>query len=212
MIYRGRIVASGIVLFFNVLRYFYYHQHLALPFNWTFFVLTAFFLGVAWWAGKQFDKVRYISERDPLTGTYNRRTVEHYFQKAAKVCDLKKQSLGVIMLDLNNFKEINDEHGHHKGDELLIQIASTLNNYVTKNDLVARWGGDEFIILVPDMKKDIANEYVNKLQRAITLQNADSFSNVGASVGYAIYPQQEKNFHKLVQEADANMYKGKKEK
>lgn len=80
-----------------------------------------------------------MSERDPLTGTYNHRTVEQSFHKAAKICDLKNQSLGVIMLDLNNFKEVNDEYGHHTGDELLIQIASTLNKYVTKNDLVARW-------------------------------------------------------------------------
>lgn len=118
MPYRGRILAVGIVLLFNIIRYFYYHQYLALPFNWTFFILTAIFLSIAWWGGKQFDKAKYLSERDPLTGTYNRRIVEQYFYKAAKICDIKKQSLGVIMLDLNKFKEVNDEYGHHKGDEL----------------------------------------------------------------------------------------------
>lgn len=118
MPYRGRILAVGIVLLFNIIRYFYYHQYLALPFNWTFFILTAIFLSIAWSGGKQFDKAKYLSERDPLTGTYNRRIVEQYFYQAAKICDIKKQSLGVIMLDLNKFKEVNDEYGHHKGDEL----------------------------------------------------------------------------------------------
>lgn len=212
MPYRGRILATGIVLLFNIIRYFYYHQYLATPFNWTFFILSALFLSIAWWAGKQFDKVKYISERDPLTGTYNRRTVEQHFQKAAKICDLKKQSLGIIMLDLNNFKEVNDEYGHQKGDELLIQVATALDQYVTKNDLVARWGGDEFVILVDNMKEDLADAYVKKLQQAITLQNAENFPNVEASVGYAIYPVHGKSFQKLVQEADAYMYKDKKDK
>lgn len=211
MPYRGRILATGIVIFFNIIRYFYYHQYFGAPFNWTFFILTAIFLGIAWLAGKQFDKVKYLSERDPLTGTYNRRTVEKYFHKAAKISDLKKQSLGVIMLDLNKFKEVNDKCGHHKGDELLIQVAAAINTFVGKHDLVARWGGDEFVVLVDNMEIDTADNYVKELQQAITLKNAGNFPNVEASVGYAIYPQHGTNFQKLVQEADAYMYKDKKE-
>lgn len=209
---KGRIIAVGIVLLFNIIRYFYYHQYLALPFNWTFFILTVFFVGIAWLAGKQFDQVKYLSERDPLTGTYNRRMVEHYFHKAAKICDLKKRSLGVIMLDLNKFKQINDEYGHQKGDELLIHVAAALNKFVTNHDLVARWGGDEFVILVDNMKEDEADNYIKELQKAVTLQNAGSYSTVEASVGYAIYPQHGKNFQKLVQEADAYMYRDKKKR
>ncbi|WP_254865271.1 GGDEF domain-containing protein [Solibacillus isronensis] len=199
-------MATGIVLLFNIIRYFYYHQYLALPFNWTFFILTAIFLGIAWVAGKQFDKVKYLSERDPLTGTYNRRTVEEYFHKAAKISDIKKQSLGIIMLDLNKFKEVNDNYGHHKGDELLIQVAAALNTFVTKHDLVGRWGGDEFVVLVDNMKENTADAYVKELQLAITLENVE------ASVGYAIYPKHGKSFQKLVQEADAYMYRDKKDK
>ncbi|MFS0876056.1 GGDEF domain-containing protein [Solibacillus isronensis] len=199
-------MATGIVLLFNIIRYFYYHQYLALSFNWTFFILTAIFLGIAWVAGKQFDKVKYLSERDPLTGTYNRRTVEEYFHKAAKISDIKKQSLGIIMLDLNKFKEVNDNYGHHKGDELLIQVAAALNTFVTKHDLVGRWGGDEFVVLVDNMKENTADAYVKELQLAITLENVE------ASVGYAIYPKHGKSFQKLVQEADAYMYRDKKDK
>lgn len=212
MTYFGRILAIGVVLLFNLLRYLYYHQYLGMTFNWTFFILTGIFLGIAWWGGKQFDNVKYLSERDPLTGTFNRRTLEKSFQKATKICDQKNQSLGLIMLDLNNFKEVNDEYGHHKGDELLVQTATILNKFVTKNDLVARWGGDEFIILVSNIKENFADNYVQKLQREIKGRNSEVLYNVGASVGYAIYPQQGNSFQKLVQEADAKMYKEKKEK
>ncbi|SES38571.1 GGDEF domain-containing protein [Psychrobacillus sp. OK032] len=212
MHYHGRLSAIGVVLLFNLLRYLYYHQYLALPFKWNFFILTFIFLVIAWWSGKQFDNVKYMSERDPLTGTYNRRTVEQTFQKLARVCDQKNQSLGIIMLDLNNFKEVNDEYGHQKGDELLIHTASTLNHYVTKDDLVARWGGDEFIILAPNIKEDFADDYVQKLQRVIKEKSSETFTNVGASIGYAIYPGQGDNFQKLIQEADTKMYKEKKEK
>lgn len=211
MPYRGRILATGIVLLFNIIRYFYYHQYLALPFYWTFFVLTALFLSIAWWAGKQFDKVKYLSERDPLTGAYNRRTVEEHFHKAAKISDIKKQSLGVIMLDLNKFKEVNDVFGHQKGDELLMQVTTALDTFVGKHDLVARWGGDEFVVVVDNLNEDTADNYVKELQQAITLKNAGNFPNVEASVGYAIYPQHGKSFQKLVQEADAYMYRDKKE-
>ena len=97
-------------------------------------------------------------------------------------------------------------------EKLLIQVATALNTFVTKHDLVARWGGDEFVVLVDNMKEKSADDYVKKLQLAITLKNAESFSNVEASVGYAIYPQHGKSFQKLVQEADAYMYRDKKDK
>ncbi|WP_260858095.1 GGDEF domain-containing protein [Bacillus sp. FJAT-22090] len=197
---------------FNLLRYFYYHLYLALPFKWTFFILTGIFLVIAWWCGKQFDKVKYLSEKDPLTGTYNRRKVEQSFHKAAKICEQKNQSLGVIMLDLNNFKEVNDQYGHQKGDELLIQTASTLNKFVMKNDVVARWGGDEFIILVSNVQENFATNYVQKLQRELSEYSSMTFSNVSASIGYAIYPQQGNSFQKLIKEADAKMYKEKRDK
>ena len=64
--------------------------------------------------------MKYYSEKDPLTNTYNRRTVEQSFQKIAQTYKKENQKVGIIMMDLNNFKGINDTYGHHKGDELLI--------------------------------------------------------------------------------------------
>lgn len=77
--------AIGLVGLFNILRYFYYHQYLSIPFEPQFFVLTTFFLVIAWWCGKQFDRAKYYSEHDPLTTTYNRRTVEERYQKLSLI-------------------------------------------------------------------------------------------------------------------------------
>ncbi|WP_339251580.1 GGDEF domain-containing protein [Sporosarcina sp. FSL W8-0480] len=209
MRYNGRIIALSIVGLFNVMRYFYYHQYLDVPFKADFFILTSFFLIIAYWGGKQFDRVKYFSEKDPLTDTFNRRTIERFFQKTTKVCDKNGKSLGVILIDINDFKGINDTYGHHKGDELLTEIAARLKKSVEKKDLVARWGGDEFLILVPDCTDHFRVEYINNLHQAFE-EKSDSFPSISASIGFSIYPEDGLSFQGLIQKADEAMYKHKK--
>lgn len=210
--YQGRIFSIAVVILFNIIRYYYYHQYLGLPFKWNFFILTFIFLTIAWWCGKQYDSAKYYSERDPLTNTFNRRTIEQKFQRISAVCDKEKKSLGVIMVDLNNFKDVNDQYGHQKGDELLNQVATKLTNFVHKKDLVARWGGDEFVILVSHLKEEFNNDYIQALLRSLKEHNDREFSSIGASIGYAIYPTDGDNLQKLIQIADRGMYEEKRNK
>ncbi|MDW0116082.1 GGDEF domain-containing protein [Sporosarcina thermotolerans] len=210
MRFNGRIIAIGVVGLFNVMRYFYYHQYLNLPFKADFFILTTFFLIIALWGGKQFDRVKYFSEKDPLTDTFNRRTIERFFQRNAKVCDKNGKKLGVILIDINDFKAINDTYGHHKGDELLTEIATSLKKSVDKKDLVARWGGDEFLILVPNCTDGFRAEYIKNLHQAFE-EHLDGFPTVRASIGFSIYPGDGQNFQELVQKADEAMYRDKKD-
>lgn len=210
--YQGRIFSIAVVILFNIIRYYYYHQYLGLPFKWNFFILTFIFLTIAWWCGKQYDSAKYYSERDPLTNTFNRRTIEQKFQRISAVCDKEKKSLGVIMVDLNNFKDVNDQYGHQKGDELLNQVATKLTNFVHKKDLVARWGGDEFVILVSHLKEEFNNDYIQALLRSLKEHNDSEFSSIGASIGYAIYPTDGDNLQKLIQIADRGMYEEKRNK
>lgn len=207
--WNGRLTAIGVVGLFNIIRYFYYHQYLGLPFKANFFILTTIFLSVAWWCGKQFDKVKYYSERDHLTGTYNRRAVEQSFQKIAQTCSNQNQKLGIIMMDLNNFKTVNDTYGHHKGDELLVHIAAILNEHVKKNDVVARWGGDEFLILVPDCNNNFESIYIRNIRQIIENEDFAEIPFKGASVGFAIYPDEGQSFRELIQIADGEMYRKK---
>ena len=113
------------------------------------------------------------------------------------------------MIDLNKFKEINDTYGHHKGDELLIHFSYIINKSVEKNDIVARWGGDEFLILVPTSKKDFKSDYVRNFLRKLENENFDEFPTVGVSLGFAIYPDDGLDFQELIQIADWAMYKAK---
>ncbi|WP_318615287.1 GGDEF domain-containing protein [Sporosarcina sp. YIM B06819] len=209
MKYVGRIAAILVVIVFNVLRYFYYHYYLGLPFKANFFILTIIFLAIAAWCGKQYDLVKYYSEKDPLTDTFNRRTVEQHFKNFLKDCKKENKKLAVIMMDLNKFKEINDTYGHNKGDELLSHFAYLIKKSVKNNDVVARWGGDEFLILVPDSKDDFESIYIQELQQKLASENFEKFSSVGVSLGFAIYPDDGQSLQELIQKADGAMYKAK---
>ncbi len=205
MQYTGRLFVAGVVALFNILRYFYYHRYMGLPFHMNFFVLTTIFLVIAWWSGKQFDRATYYSEKDPLTQVYNRRTVEKKYLRLLSSYKKDKRKIGIMMIDLNDFKKVNDSLGHHKGDELLAKISSLLKENVQKNDVVARWGGDEFVILVPNAEKDFELSYVKKFQKKMSEKNLD----VRMSLGSAVYPDDGTTFEVLLQMADSAMYRRK---
>lgn len=205
MQYSGRLFAVGIVVVFNILRYFYYHQYMGLPFRMNFFVLTIVFLTIACWGGRQFDRAKYYSEKDPLTQAYNRRTVEKKYLRLISSCNKDKRKIGIMMIDLNDFKKVNDSYGHQKGDELLVSFSALLKENVQKEDIVARWGGDEFVILVPDVEKGFELEYTKRFQEKM---DGNTFG-VGISLGSAIYPDDGTSFFVLLQKADSAMYKRK---
>ena len=177
-----------------------------------FLILTAIFLLVAWWCGKQFDRAQYYSEKDPLTNTYNRRTLEQSFQKLSMTCKREEKKLGIIMLDLNNFKEINDSYGHQIGDEVLVHVASILEEFRRKGDWIARWGGDEFVVLVPDCQQDFKSVYSEGLLQKLKEGKVDKLPAIGASIGGSIYPDDGGTLEELLRTADKAMYKAKEMK
>lgn len=204
--YRGRIVAVGIVIMFNILRYFYYHQYMGVKFEPTFFILTAIFLLFALLGGKQYDLAKFYAERDTLTNTYNRRVVEKMFNKRISNCESKKQKLAVILIDLNNFKEINDEFGHKTGDELLRFTADLLKKNAKKEDVIIRWGGDEFVHIIPNSDPGFEFDYIHTLNNELTHNEIPS---MGASIGIAVFPDEGDDFDTLIQKADKAMYEWK---
>lgn len=207
--YKGRVSAVSIVIAFNLIRYFYYHQYMGFPFEASFFILTTVFLIVAWIGGRQFDQAKFYAEKDPLTNTYNRRTIESEFKKHAIVCKRENKKLGVVLIDLDKFKMINDNFGHHKGDELLRYVAVVIKETAKKNDVIVRWGGDEFVHIIPNVKADFKSTYVQKLKRELAKPNHLSLPSIEASIGIAIYPDEGESFEVLIQQADAAMYEMK---
>lgn len=208
--YRGRVVAVCVVILFNILRYGYYHIYLGYLFDGSFFVLTGIFLLVAWTGGRQYDIARFYAEKDPLTNAYNRRTIDKVFKKQISQYKNQGKKIGVILIDLDDFKNINDTFGHQTGDELLRCVAERIMSNAKKEDYVVRWGGDEFVHVILDLKENTLSDYVRSLRSKLSDLDIESVNAVSASIGIAVYPDDGETFEVLIQKADTSMYEMKK--
>ncbi|PIC79056.1 GGDEF domain-containing protein [Sporosarcina sp. P18a] len=210
MKYRGRVVALCIVILFNILRYCYYNIYLGYLFEKSFFILTGIFLLVAWIGGRQYDVAKFYAEKDPLTNAYNRRTIDKVFRKQISQYSNQRKKIGVVLIDLDDFKNINDTFGHQTGDELLRQVAELIMSNAKKEDYVVRWGGDEFVHVILDLKEDTLSDYVRCLRSKLSNLDIESVNVVSASMGIAVYPDDGETFEALIQKADTSMYEMKK--
>ena len=156
-------------------------------------------------------KAEELAVRDPLTGLSNRRNVEERIQDRIQ----RRQAFCVVMLDLNRLKQINDQHGHLAGDNLLQQFAQELRASLRSSDAVGRWGGDEFLVVL-DGDATGARTQVERLQKWVFGQytirpgkgSKEVKANVDAAVGLAEWKPGEA-LTSLIERADAAMYKNK---
>ncbi|NOU53713.1 GGDEF domain-containing protein [Brevibacillus borstelensis] len=208
--YTGRIVTSISVFFTHSLYivYYYYRDGKVEALDLYSFPFLILF---AYWAGKQYDKVKYLSDKDTLTGVYNRRFVLNSFEKIASLANRTNSKLFVLLIDCDNFKEINDRHGHHKGDMVLTAIAETLIRSTRKSDIVARWGGDEFLIIGHHKDETGLQTILSRLHNELeNLYEQVNIDNVSVSIGSAIFPDQSRDLDELIRSADVDMYERKK--
>jgi diguanylate cyclase (GGDEF)-like protein len=113
--------------------------------------------------------------------------------------------LSVSIIDINNFKEINDTYGHRMGDKVLQEISHILNSNIRKGDIAARWGGDEFLLVLYD--GSISNNIIiERLEKHINELSKQLGDDVSASIGTAVYPNDATNIDQLITIADNNMY------
>ena len=208
MRHSGRITASIGALFIHSLYiiYYYIRDGRVEPVD-LYSSPFVFFMG--YWAGLQFDKVRFLSERDILTGMYNRRFVTTTFKQLVSLVDRTKSQLFVLLIDCDNFKSINDCYGHNKGDQVLKKIGKTLIETTRKSDIVARWGGDEFLIM--GQYKDGAGlqTMIQRLEESLRTLSEQYDIPIMVSIGFAVYPNHSHDLDELVKIADENMYKHK---
>jgi len=159
------------------------------------------------------EHLRFLAHHDPLTGLTNRSLFYDRLKTALRAANRNEGGLALLYLDLNNFKPINDTHGHEAGDQLLIQIARRLEECTRETDTVARMGGDEFTVLLTEIGDRAAlDTAVAKIRDVITrpfLLGTDCLP-VSCSIGLALYPDDGNTARQLLGMADARMYAEKR--
>ncbi|MET3726876.1 diguanylate cyclase (GGDEF)-like protein/PAS domain S-box-containing protein [Fictibacillus halophilus] len=158
-------------------------------------------------------KINQMVYRDPLTGLPNRLLLNDRLSQALELADENKQTIGIMFIDLDRFKYINDTLGHAVGDQLLIEIAKRIQSCVGKNDTVCRQGGDEFIVLIPNTTADevskIAQQIVDLFSSSVMVNEQELF--VTPSIGIAMYPGDGRDIETLIKNADTAMYRVKEQ-
>jgi len=153
------------------------------------------------------------AHHDELTGLPNRRLLAERAAAALATSELRRVSCAVLAIDLDGFKEINDRHGHETGDRMLREIATRLTRVMRPQDTVARRGGDEFAVLVPDVGSMMEVEKISERLLNAVAQPAsfrpDEVMQVSASIGIALAPGQGRDLERLLQLADLAMYDAK---
>ncbi len=161
---------------------------------------------------KQKDIIYKQAHYDHLTSLANRTLLNQRLQLLVENNQACGKKFGVLFLDLDNFKEVNDSMGHDVGDMILIHVAKTLLLATRKTDTVARFGGDEFIILVDEVEEiktleHIAQKLINAIQQPIRIHHLDI--NITMSIGISLFPDSGKDFNQLIKNADLALYLAK---
>ena len=164
-------------------------------------------------AHKANEMIAHMADHDPLTGLLNRRcfqkALEHWIEYAIRY----KRKGTLLFIDLDNFKEVNDQYGHNAGDQYLVAVATLLTKTLRSTDFVARWGGDEFAAFIPETAGLEAHTVGNKLLAAFA-KTPFHFGKVpfqlSASIGLAFVPEHTSDANELIMSADAAMFEAKK--
>ncbi len=159
------------------------------------------------------EQLVHLAERDPLTGLYNRRRFHEELERNIAEAARRHTELGVLMMDLDGFKPINDEFGHHAGDEVLVTIAREVGGIVRRNEMFFRLGGDEFAVLMPEASEfemvGLARRVANRIGELRFTFGGGQVCRLTASIGIALYPVHAPDGEQLVARADSAMYQAK---
>lgn len=156
--------------------------------------------------------LRFLANHDPLTNTLNRRSFMNIAERIFMRLKIKNQPLALLMIDVDWFKSINDTHGHPVGDEVLRSLASTLKQELRPGDLIGRYGGEEFCVLLEDTPEDTALDVAERVRKAVEERSIVVGAvevNMSISVGLSILDDDMTNFSDMLRHSDKALYKAK---
>lgn len=154
-----------------------------------------------------------LAHRDPLTGLANRLSFQLQAEPSVALARRQNNRLALMFIDLDGFKQVNDENGHEAGDVLLQHVAQRLGEAFRQADMVARFGGDEFVVLLTDVRDRekcaaLANKLIARLSEPYRI--GERTFVIGASIGIAFFPDDAEDIESLIAQADAAMYDAKR--
>lgn len=181
-----------------------------IPLFFTLAISLAFF-SLRRWAEvtELYNQVKTLSIQDPLTGLNNRRHFVAVLESEIARSQRHDREFTLLIIDIDNFKSINDRWGHNTGDKVIVKFSELLKAGTRKSDTVARWGGEEFIILCPDMDIIAAEKMANKLLSSFREAEYDQAGKVTASIG-AVCASPGEQPESIIHRADVCLYEGKR--
>jgi len=161
-------------------------------------------------------KLKDMAYRDPLTDLYNRRYFEEVAKELLLLAKRESEPLGVLMIDIDKFKQINDTHGHDIGDKVIIQCAQELQSYIRESDIIARIGGEEFSIILPNTAQESVRILANNIRKKIEVIkiNLDSGPHIQFTVSIGasmLSTEQDNSIADVIKRADKALYTAKAE-
>ena len=153
-------------------------------------------------------KLHTLATRDTLTGVYNRYSLNKEIDINIKKYERYEDIFGLLMLDIDHFKNVNDTYGHDVGDLVLKELCSVIENLIRETDVFGRWGGEEFLLILPKTNKDEAISIATRIKNIIEDHKFDYISQVTVSIGVSIYTQSIKK-EIFLKDVDDALYKAK---
>ncbi len=157
----------------------------------------------------QNQTLKHQVNHDFLTELPNRKRLYEFLDIVEQDCKRGLYNYGIAMIDIRHFKQVNDKYGHDVGDQVLKEVAQSMNKRVRKNDLLSRFGGDEFVLVVKEVNEENFNNILNELEESVSNNDKLKKYNIGITIGYAISNESQCEFAELITEADDWMYRNR---
>jgi diguanylate cyclase (GGDEF)-like protein len=189
-----------------------------IPFSEMTLLLAAAFtehIGLALANLKLQETLRHKAFRDPLTNLYNRRYMEESLERELKRAERKETPLGIIMFDIDHFKQFNDTVGHEAGDIVLRELGNFFKAHIRAGDVACRYGGEEFILILPESSRNDALQRAEEIREGVkqlnVLSNGAILGIITLSAGISVFPEHGKTVETLLRAADQALYLAKNE-